>query len=80
WKRTLTTTDYSSSPFNNQQILRQQQTPRSSDIRNTSMSISNVPTPTMYSPMNNNPSIRSTDLQSSPFPIRSVGSVQALNS
>ncbi|CAF5220275.1 unnamed protein product, partial [Rotaria magnacalcarata] len=34
----------------------------------------------MYSPMNNNPSIRSTDLQSSPFPIRSVGSVQALNS
>ncbi|CAF3409358.1 unnamed protein product, partial [Rotaria socialis] len=80
WKRTLTTNDYSSSPFNNQQMIRQQQTPRSSDIRNTSMSISNVPTPTMYSPMNNNPSIRSTDLQSSPFPIRSVGSVQALNS
>ncbi|CAF0728160.1 unnamed protein product [Rotaria sordida] len=80
WKRTLTINDYSSSPFNNQQIIRQQPTPRSIDIRNTSMSISNVPTPTMFSPMNNNPSIRSNDLQSSPFPIRSVGSVQALNS
>lgn len=83
WKRTLTINDYSSSPFNNtnnnfnnsQQILRQQNTPR-----NTSISMSNVPTPTIYSPMNNNPSIRSNDLQSSPFPIRSVGSVQALNS
>jgi hypothetical protein len=80
WKRTLTTYDYSSSPFNNQQIIRQQHTPRSTDIRNTSISISNVPTPTMYSPMNNNPSIRSNDLQSSPFPIRSVGSVQTINS
>jgi hypothetical protein len=80
WKRTLTTNDYSSSPFNNQQFIRQQHTPRSTDIRNTSMSLSNVPTPTIYSPMNNNPSIRSNDLQSSPFPIRSVGSVQAINS
>ncbi|CAF1646210.1 unnamed protein product, partial [Adineta ricciae] len=80
WKRTLTTNDYSASPFNSQQIVRQQHTPRSTDIRNTSMPISNVPTPNIYSPMNNNPSIRSTDLQSSPFPIRSVGSVQAINS
>lgn len=80
WKRTLTINEYSASPFNSQQNIRQQPTPRSTDLRNTSMSMSNVPTPTMYSPMNNNPSIRSTDLQSSPFPIRSVGSVQALNS
>jgi type II secretory pathway pseudopilin PulG len=106
WKRTLTTNDYSSSPFNNsmntsqqqqhqqqqqqqqqqqlhqqqQQIMRQQHTPRSVDPRNTSMSMNNVPTPTIYSPMNNNPSIRSIDPQSSPFPIRSVGSVQAINS
>ena len=81
WKRTLTNQDYSASPFNNQIIHRQQHTPR-----NTSISMSNVPTPSIYSPMNtnnnnnNNPSIRSNDLQSSPFPIRSVGSVQALNS
>ena len=82
WKRTFTNNDYSSSPFNHhgQQMTRQQHTPRSTDIRNTSMSMSNVPTPSIYSPMNNNPSIRSTDLQSSPFPIRSVGSVQAINS
>ena len=82
WKRTLTTTrnDYISSPFNYQQTIRQQHTPRSTDIRNPSMPMSNVPTPTMYSPMNNNPSIRSADLQSSPFPIRSVGSVQTLTS
>ena len=90
WKRTLTMNDYSASPLNpntmhSQQqsqhhTFRQQHTPRSADIRNTSMSMSNIPTPTMYSPMNNNPSIRSADLQPSPFPIRSVGSVQAINS
>ena len=95
WKRTLTVNDYSASPLNpnmmhsqqqphqqpsQPQMFRQQHTPRSADIRNTSMPMSNIPTPNMYSPMNNNPSIRSGDLQQSPFPIRSVGSVQAINS
>ena len=81
WKRTYSSIIPSTSM--SQQYPRQQQqqhTPRSTDLRNTSISMSNVPTPTIYSPMNNNPSIRSTDLQSSPFPIRSVGSVQAINS
>jgi hypothetical protein len=56
WKHTTLTNDYSSSPFNTQQILRQQQQP------------------TLYSPM------RSNDLQSSPYPTRSIGSVQTINS
>lgn len=94
-KRSTTLQDYTSSPFTSnlnpshhhyqqqhqqQTIVHQQHTPRSADIRNTSMNMSNVPTPTIYSPMNNNPSIRSMDPQSSPFPIRSVGSVQPINS
>ncbi|CAF4766441.1 unnamed protein product, partial [Rotaria sp. Silwood1] len=42
WKHTIPINDISSSPFNNQQILRQQTTPRS------------MPTPNLYSPMRSN--------------------------
>jgi mediator of RNA polymerase II transcription subunit 13 len=42
WKHTLPINDLSSSPFNNQQLLRQQPTPRS------------LPTPTHFSPMRSN--------------------------
>jgi hypothetical protein len=42
WKHTIPINDLSSSPFNNQQFLRQQPTPRS------------MPTPTLYSPMRSN--------------------------
>jgi hypothetical protein len=42
WKHTIPMNDISSSPFNNQQTLRQQPTPRS------------MPTPTLYSPMRSN--------------------------
>ncbi len=42
WRPTVPISDFSSSPFNNQQILRQQPTPRS------------MPTPTLHSPMRSN--------------------------
>ncbi|CAF0983342.1 unnamed protein product [Rotaria sordida] len=65
WKHTIPINDISSSPFNNnQQILRQQTTPRSMP----------TPIPNIYSPM------RSNDLQSSPYPNRSISSVQTINS
>ncbi|CAF5187076.1 unnamed protein product, partial [Rotaria magnacalcarata] len=60
----ISTNDVSSSPFNNQQILRQQATPRSLA----------TPSSNLYSPM------RSNDIQLSPYPNRSISSVQTINS
>ncbi|CAF2638292.1 unnamed protein product [Rotaria sp. Silwood2] len=64
WKHTIPINDISSSPFNNQHILRQQTTPRSMQ----------TPIPNLYSPM------RSNDIQGSPYFNRSVSSVQTINS
>ncbi|CAM4949581.1 unnamed protein product [Rotaria socialis] len=64
WKHVIPTNDVSSSPFNNQQILRQQATPRSLA----------TPSSNLYSPM------RSNDIQLSPYPNRSISSVQTINS